>query len=202
MMTRAFRVASLAMVLLAGLGLQRFATAALYDDETKGVTGGDIADQDYWWAKFDATMLDLALKQHQPEGRIGLNVATSINRLNDLIKKYPKDEDFPKWKAHFEEVQKKIDPNAQRGVPFNAGCPWEEANYAQLWVNWHYSKMLLDNKDYEKAHLMLQNVMQNYDIMLKPDRMKDYPDDLRQWVIDSKPEADKMMALAKSKTTH
>ena len=67
-------------------------------------------------------------------------------------------------------------------------------------MNWHFAKMLLDAKDYEQAHLMLTNVMQNYDIMLKPDRMKDYPDDLRKWVVDSKPEADKMMALSKEKT--
>jgi len=176
------------------------ARAALYDDATKDATTGDLADQDYWWAKFDNMMLDLALQQHQPEGRIGVELAMSINRLNDLIKKYPKHEGLQKWKTHAEEVEKKIDPNAQRSTPFNAGCPWEESNYAQLWVNWHYAKMLLDAKDYEKAYSMLTNVMQNYTIMLQPDRMKDYPDDLRKWVVDSKPEADKMFALAKEKT--
>ena len=60
--------------------------------------------------------------------------------------------------------------------------------------------MLLDAKNYELAYTMLTNVMQNYNIMLAPDRMKDYPDDLRKWVVDSKPEADKMFALAKEKT--
>ena len=85
--------------------------AGLYDDDTKDVTSGDLADQDYWWAKFDSQMLELALKQKQPEGRIGLNLASSINRLNDLIKKYPKHEDLKKWKVRDEEIQKKIDPN-------------------------------------------------------------------------------------------
>ncbi len=174
--------------------------AGLYDDDTKDVTNGDLADQDYWWAKFDMTMLDLAVKERQPEGKIGLNLVSTINRLDDLIKKYPKHEDLKKWKAHAEEIQKKIDPNAPRGGSFNAGCPWDEANYAQLWVNWHFAKMLLDKKDYEQAYSMLTNVMQNYDIMLRPDRMKDYPDDLRQWVISSKDEADQMVKLAKSKT--
>jgi hypothetical protein len=47
---------------------------------------------------------------------------------------------------------------------------------------------------------MLTNVIQNYDILLKPDRMKDYPDDLRKWVTDNKTEADKMVALCKDKT--
>jgi len=178
------------------------ARGGLYDDETKDATKGDLADQDYWWAKFDNMMLDLAVKQHQPEGRIGFNNVQAIRRLDDLIKKYPKHEDLQKWKEHEEEIQKKINPDANRSTPLNAGCPWEESNYAQLWVNWHYAKMLLDAKDYEKAYLMLTNVMQNYDIMLKPDRMKDYPEDLRKWVVDNKAEADKMFALAKEKTHH
>lgn len=171
----------------------------LYDDG-KSVTTGDLMDQDYWFAKFDKDMLELCLKQHQPEGRIGYNLALSLNRLNDLTKKYPKHEELPKWKERATDISGKVNPDAQRSTPFNAGCPWEESNYAQLWVNWHYAKMLLDAKDYEKAYLMLTNVMDNYTIMLKPDRMKDYPDDLRTWVVDSKPEGDKMMALAKEKT--
>jgi len=191
----------LCLVAAAGaLFLQQPASAGLYDDDTKNATSGDLPDQDYWWAKFDHIMLDLAVSQHQPEGRIGLNLATSIRRLDELIKKYPKDEDLQKWKAHAEESQKKIDPAASRSTPLNAGCPWEEANYAQLWVNFNYAKMLIDAKDYGKAFTMLTNVMQNYQIMLAPDRMKDYPEDLRKWVIDSKPEADKMFALAKEKT--
>jgi hypothetical protein len=174
--------------------------AGLYDADIKDVTSGDIADQDYWWAKFDHEMLDLAVKQRQPEGRIDVNIGSSLRRLDDLIAKYPKHEDLKKWKAHAEEIEKKIDQNASRNTPFNAGCPWEESNYAQLWVNWHYAKMLLDKKDYGQAKSMLQNVEQNYDIMLKPGRMKDYPEDLRKWVEDSKDEADKMMAEAKAKT--
>ena len=102
--------------------------------------------------------------------------------------------------AHAEEIDKKIDPNAQRSAQFDARCPWDESNYAQLWVNWHYAKMLLEKKEYGEARSMLQNVEQNYEIMLKPDRMKEYPEDLRKWVEESKPEADKMMAEAKAKT--
>ena len=139
-------------------------------------------------------MLDLAVKQHQPEGRIAVDSEIAIRRLNELIEKYPKHEDLKKWKAHAEEIGKKIDPNAMRSSAFDARCPWDESNYAQLWVNWHYAKMLLEKKDYGQARSMLQNVEQNYEIMLKPDRMKEYPEDLRKWVEDSKEEeADKMM---------
>ena len=192
-------IGTMAIAALMAFAPSRTRAQGLYGDG-KNTTTGDLMDQDYWFAKFDRDMLELAIKQHQPEGRIGYNMARSIRRLNDLIKKYPKHEELPKWKARAEEIDKKINPNAQRSIGFNAGLPWEESNYAQLWVNWHYAKMLLDAKDYEQAHLMLTNVMQNYDIMLKPDRMKDYPDDLRKWVVDSKPEADKMMALSKEKT--
>jgi len=188
------------LVCVLALCLQASARAGLYDDANKDIKTGDIANQDYWFTKFDMMMLDLALQQHQPEGRIGLELASTINRLKDLTKAYPNHEDLKKWLARAEEINAKIDPNAQRGTPFNAGCPWDEANFAQLWVNFNYSKMLLDAKDYEKAYTMLTNVMQNYDIMLKPDRMKDYPADLRTWVTDHKAEADKMMVLAKDKT--
>jgi hypothetical protein len=36
--------------------------------------------------------------------------------------------------------------------------------------------------------------------MLKPDRMKDYPEDLRKWVVDSKPDAEKLYKAVKEKT--
>jgi hypothetical protein len=174
--------------------------AGLYGDEAKNATSGELNDQDYWWAKSDAMMLDIALKQHQPEGRIGLNLASSSKRLDDLAKKYPKHEEIQKWKQHAEEVQSKIDPNADRGKPFGPECPWDESNFAQLWVNLHWARAAFDAKDYTTALSCLQNVMQNYEIMLRPDRMKDYPEELRKWVVDSKPEADNLYKAVKEKT--
>src|SRR5205814_1045434 len=105
------------------------AAPGLYGDEGKDVTKGDLNNQDYWWAKYDATMLELAIKQHQPEGRIGLNLASSIRRLDELAKKYPKHEEIKKWKDRAAEVEKKINPDASRSEPFKPGCPWEESNY-------------------------------------------------------------------------
>lgn len=166
----------------------------LYDDDTKDQKTGDLADQDYWFAKFDANMLELALKQRQPEGRIGLNLVSSIKKLDELVKKYPKHEEIKKWRDRALEIQKKINPDANRNEYLNPNCPWEEANYAQLWVNFNLSKMLYEAKNYEKAKLYMDNVMRNYDIMLKPDRMKEYPEDLSKWVTDHKEEADKMYA--------
>jgi hypothetical protein len=175
------------------------AAAQLYGDLGKDATVGDLNSQDYWWAKFDAMMLELALKQHQPEGRIGLQLASSLRRLDDLAKKYPKHQEIRKWKTRAEEVQAKIDPNADRNKPFGPECPWEEANFAQIWVNVQYAHAAFDDKDYELALSLLDNVQRNYAIMLKPDRMKDYPADLRSWVVDHKTDADKLLKQVNDK---
>ena len=174
--------------------------AGLYDDEAKNATTGELNDQDYWWTKFDMMMLDLAIKQHQSEGRIAVDLASTSRRLDDLSKKYPKHEEIQKWKARVAEVQAKINPDADRGKAFGPECPWDESNFAQLWVNLHWAEVAFDAKDYDTAASCMQNVRQNYEIMLRPDRMKNYPDDLRKWVLDSKAEADKLDQAIKEKT--
>jgi hypothetical protein len=172
----------------------------LYDSDSATITTGELNSQDYWWTKYDAMMLEIALKQHQPEGRIGIDLAIALRRIDDLLKKYPKHEEILKWKAHFEEVQSKIDPNADRGASFTTECPWDESNFAQLWVNVHFLKFLVDQKAWNDAEPLVSNIRQNYEIMLAPDRMKNYPEDLRKWVTDSRPEFDKLAATVKSKT--
>ena len=62
-------------------------SAGLYGDEAKNATTGELNDQDYWWTKFDMMMLDLAIKQHQPEGHIAVDLASTGRRLDDLAKK-------------------------------------------------------------------------------------------------------------------
>lgn len=172
----------------------------LYGDEGKNAASGELNNQDYWWSKYDAMMLELAIKQRQPEGRIAVNVAVYMRRLDDLIKKYPKHQEIAKWKARAAEVDAKINPDADRSKYFGPECPWEESNFGQLWVNLHWAKVAFDAKDYSTALSCMQNVMQNYQIMLKPDRMKDYPEDLRKYVVDSKPDADKLYQAVKEKT--
>ena len=144
-------------------------------------------------------MLDLAVKQHQPEGRIGMNIAIALRRMDDLIKKYPKHEGIKKWKTHFEEVQAKINPNASRSDGFTTECPWDESNFAQLWVNEHWVKFLVEQKNWNDAKPLISNIRQNYEIMLAPDRMKNYPEDLRKWVVESKPEFEKLAVQVKDK---
>jgi hypothetical protein len=193
----------LTMVVLVGL-CPRNVLAGLYDDVDKKteITSGDLNSQDYWWTKYDMMMLDLALKQHQPEGQIGLDLASTKNRIDSLLKEYPKHEEIKKWKEKVDDVLSKINPDAPRGGGFNPGCPWDESNFAQLWVNYHYAKAKLDANERDEAYGLYLNVEQNLDIMLKPDRMKDYPDDLRKWVQDAKPEVDKIVADLKEKMAH
>ncbi len=176
--------------------------AGLYDDDKKEVTTGDLNNQDYWWTKYDMMMLDLALKQHQPEGSISLELASTKDRLKTLSAEYPKHEEIKKWKEKVDDVLSKINPDAPRGQGFNPGCPWDESNFAQAWVNFRYAKSKLDANERDEAYGLYLNVEQNFDILLKPDRMKDYPEDLRKWVQDTKPECDKIVADLKEKMAH
>src|SRR5881628_3367077 len=57
-------------------------SAGFYGHEAANATTGELNDQDYWWTKFDMMMLDLAIKQHQPEGRIAVDLASTGRRLD------------------------------------------------------------------------------------------------------------------------
>ena len=179
------------------LGIAAAAHAqGLYGDDASG----DLNSQDYWWAKFDDMMLDLAIKQRQPEGRIGFNLVGSIRRLEELAKQYPKHEGIKKWRERAEAVKAKVDPNADRQKALSPECPWEEPNFAQYWVNLHRAQSAYDAKDYPTALLCIRSVIENYDLLAKPGRMKDYPEDLRQWVHDSKKKSEPLEKNIRDKT--
>jgi hypothetical protein len=195
------KVAASALVSLACLLAAPLARAQLYGDK-KDVTKGELNDQDYWWAKFDDMMLDLAVKQKQPEGAIAVSLASSTRRLDELAKKYPAHEDIKKWRQHAVDVQQKLDPNANRGASFGPGCPWNESNFAQIWVNVRWAKASWDEKDYTNVQSLVTNLDQNLKIMLAEGRMKDYPPELSASVRDAKPEAERLAKLVHEKLTH
>lgn len=178
------------------------ASAGLYGDPGKDAKSGDLNDQDYWWTKYDMTMLDLCMKQHQPEGRIGLNLASTDRRLDDLVRKYPQHQGLKDWKKQVTDTIGQINPNASRSESWKPGCPWDEANFGQAWVNWRHLHMQLDENDREHAYSLLLNVKQNFDLLLKPGRMDDYPPELKKWVTDTAPEADKLYADLNKKMHH
>jgi hypothetical protein len=190
------------LLMVCALPASRTCATGLYGDEGKNVKSGDLTDRDYWQARWDMMMLDLAIQQHQPEGHIGLNLASTINNLNDLHKKYPNHEEITKWLDHAEDVEKHVDPNANRTEPWKPGMPWDEANFSQLWINWHYAQLLAKDNDPEKALSFMQNVMQNYSLLDKPDRLKDYPEDLHKWFDETKPKAEAFMKELKEKLRH
>jgi hypothetical protein len=164
--------------------------AGLYDDD-KNVKEGELNDRDYWQAKWDMMMLDYALKQKQPEGKIGLNLVSTVHNLEDLKKKYPKHGEVAEMLEKATKVQEKVDPNADRGGAWKPGCPWDEANFAQLWINWHAAHAAAKEKEYDKAWGYMTNVNQNIDLLSAPDRLKDYPDELKEFYDKTKPEAKK-----------
>ena len=192
------RLLMLALTPVATLVVPAARAQGLYDNGANA-TSGELNNQDYWWSRFDAMMLEKAMETRQPEGRIGVNVAIALRRLDDLAKKYPKHQEIAKMRARFQEIEGKINPNANRGEAFTKECPWDEANFAQLWVNLHWGKVAYDQKDYATTVSCLQNVLQNYNIMLAPDRMKFYPDDLRKYVLDNKANAEQLYKSAKEK---
>jgi hypothetical protein len=190
---------------LACLGLFTLAAFAaekkgLYADEAKDKTSGDIKDRDYWQAKWDAKNLEDAIKTRQPEGPISLNVAVALRNLESLEKKYPKHEEIKKMKTRFEEIQNKLDPNADRRASWKPGFPWDMSNYAQAWINWHYGKMLADDNDVQDAIGIYQNVVQNFKLISEhEDLFKSMPDECHKFVEENKPKAEKILADLKKK---
>lgn len=180
-----------AAVLVVG-GLAQAAPKGLSAEEARAVTSGDLDDQDYWWAKFDARMLEDAVRTHQPEGRVAVDVASSIRRLDELAARYPRHAEIAGWRARAKEVAARLDPNALRNVAYGPGCLWAEANYAQAWVNWHWGRMQLDGGD-RQGRGLVAHALHNLDLLSAPGRMDHYPAETRQWVIDTRQAAQRLL---------
>jgi hypothetical protein len=179
------------------------AFAQLYGSDSTSVKGGDLMDRDYWRAKWDSIRLDEAIKERQPEGPILLSVIGEINLLDELIKKYPNDEDFKKWRAHAQEIQGKINPDANRRESFKPGSLWNETNYKEAYVNYGYAKVALDNKDWAAAHDGLNYAERNLgflrDRIKNGDRVNAWPDGAAAWVQQTSADVAKMNAQVSAK---
>jgi hypothetical protein len=174
------------------------ARAALHDAGPKSTVTGELNEQDYWWAKFDAMMLEVALKQHQPDGRLGVKLAAASKRLDELTRKYPGHPEIQKWKTRVAEVQAKLDPKADAGT-FGPECPWDDSAFAELWVDLHRARAALHAHDYDTAASCMKDVRQKYEVLLQPGRMKDYPDNLRKWISASRLEANGLTQAIRQK---
>jgi len=163
--------------------------AGLYDSDSTSIKSGPILDRDYWRAKWNSTQLDEAIKQKQPEGAILMAVISQIQLLDDLIKKYPNDEDLKKWKAQAEEVQAKISPDANRRDEFKAGCLWDDVNYREAYVNYNYAKLAIEQGNWDAAHDGLSYAQRNLEPLQKRikdnDRVSAWPEGAAKWVNDT-----------------
>jgi hypothetical protein len=163
----------------------------------------DIADIEYWERKFDAIMMEDAIKTHQPQGPISIDLAVMQRELPALIKKYPDNANLKKWQARAKEIDSKLDPNADRGKSFKPGFLWDDNAFKQAWVSLHLGKMALADKDYDTAFMHYANAKEKLNQLLTmPDRMDDWPEEGVKWVKDMKPIADEKRDELAKKTHH
>ena len=101
--SRSRQISAIALLFLttAALGVSVSATtyAGLYDSDAASIKSGPILDRDYWRAKWDSMRLEDAIKERQPEGAVLIAVIGQIQLLDDLIKKYPNDQELKDWKG-------------------------------------------------------------------------------------------------------
>ena len=195
-------VLAIATVVAAGVEMPA-ARAALYSDDATSVTGGPLLDRDYWRASWDSMRLEDALKERQPEGAILIAVIGQIQLLDELIKKYPNDADFKKWKARAEEIKAKIDPDADRRAEFKPGCLWNEGNYKEAYVNVNYAKTAIDKQDWAAAKDGLNYAERNLGFLRQRiknnDRVAAWPAGAADWVTQASEEVAKETELVNSK---
>lgn len=172
------------------------ASAGLYDSDATSAKGGELKDRDYWRARWDSMRLDEAIQERQPEGAILMEVIGQERLLDDLLKKYPNDEDFKKWKAHAKEIKAKIDPDANRSEEFKPGSLWAEGDYKEAYVNYNYAKVAMQEQDWQEAQDGLRYADQKLGYLRKRikdnDRINAWPQGAAQWVTDTSAEVAKM----------
>ena len=196
---RKITMLGLACVMLSA-GAQAF---QLYESDSTGIKGGDLMDRDYWRAKWNNIRLDEAIQQREPEGAILMEVIGQRQLCDELIKKYPNDQDFKTWKAHAEQIEHKINPNASRGESFKPGCLWSEINYRESYVNYNYAKVAIQKKDWAAAKDGLNYAERNLTFLVdrvkKEDRVAAWPDGAAKWVQDTWTDVGKMKSEVNAK---
>src|SRR5689334_356297 len=116
------------------------AVAELYEED-KNVTTGDLRNITYWRVKWGMERMAEAIKERQPEGAVAVKVGGLKLTLENLTKEYPKHTGLKKWYARVVEIDKKIDPNADRQDKLREGCLWGESGYEMSWASLNAAKM-------------------------------------------------------------
>jgi len=178
--------------------------SGLYANDAASMTSGPIASRDYWQSKFNAGQLEQAIKDHQPEGAIALQLISATQLVDDLLKKYPNHRELQAWHDRFTAVQKQIGDNFDRSAEFKPGCLWNQDSCMQAYVGYNTAKTALASNDQELAFMMSGLALDKVNILTDPseDRMKDYPDAAKAWIKQLKPELDEIHESSGKKTNH
>lgn len=159
----------------------------------------DVNGQDYWQARFDGMMLEEALKSHQPDAPIHSILVGHMHRLEALARKYPNNLQIAALKTRAEAVDAKLIAAASEGAHFTPGFPWEDREFAQAWVNYHWAKTAMAEQDYVTAVTCLEAVQRGYASLAKSNRQVEFPEVQRQWLDDHKNESEQMLIEARKK---
>jgi hypothetical protein len=169
----------------------------LYDDDNKAITSGDVLDVIYWQTKFAANKLDAALATRQPEYPIRLLTAEVINGATDVLKTYPNHEEVKAWQEKAQMIQGKVDPNAPSADWKTNFAHWRDYAYEAGWRHFHIAKMAAQDEDWAQVRSHASEAVRQLGYAV--DRMGEWPDDVKQWIISAKEETEAVYEKAKSK---
>ena len=161
----------------------------LYDDDNAAVTSGDQNNKEYWNARAYAEALDFALKSRQPEGAIKDFIKEVIKAQDEALKTYPAHETLKKQKEKAENIQKKINANAD-WANWKQPWPWNDSGYFNGWVEYYWSKAALAAGDWSTVYEQTRSAGNHLGDYGAKRVYKGWPDDMKKWVDDAKNEVD------------
>jgi hypothetical protein len=178
--------------------------SGLYANDAASMTSGAIASRDYWQSKFNADQLEQAIKDHQPEGAIALQLISAVELVDGLLKQYPNHTELKAWHDRFTAVRKQIGDNFDRSAEFKPGCLWNQDSYMQAYVGYNTAKTAMASNDQELAFMMSGLALDKVNILTDPneDRMADYPADAKAWIKQIKPELEGIHESSGKATHH
>jgi hypothetical protein len=179
------------------------AGSGLYAAEAKSKTSGAIKSRDYWEAKFNADQLEMAIKDHEPEGAIGLMLVSVVHLLDDLSKDYPNHVEVKAWRTRAVQVQKMIGDNFNRRETFKPDCLWSNDSYMQSYVGFNTAKTAMADKDYDLAFMMSQLAKQKVNYLTESEEhMEHFSPEAKAYIIKIKPELTEIYQTSGKATHH
>jgi uncharacterized membrane-anchored protein YhcB (DUF1043 family) len=165
----------------------------LYSGDATAMTSGAIKSRDYWQSKFNADQLEQAIKEHQPEGAIAMQLISAVQLVDGLLKQYPNHQELKKWHDRFVQVQQQIGDKFDRSAEFKVGCLWNNDSYMQTYVGYNTAKTALENNDQELAFEMTGLALQKVEWFLESDdHMQDMTAEEKDWIRKVKPELEEI----------